>query len=246
VIVEMRNGEVRNATLPSITAGKKLAELQGTDCDALVLGKGAKSGAEKVKTFGLKKVFYSEAPAVADYTAEAYAEVAKGMVQEKGYQTALATATTMGKDLMPRLAALVDAGMVSDCTGVEKKDGGIAYVRPMYAGNADARVVIETPTHVLTVRETAFDAATPDGPPAEVAEVPVNIDPAALKARFVEYRLTKSARPELTEAKIIASAGRGVKDANGVKLIEQPSAGADPSSTRGSCPTICRWARPGR
>jgi len=221
VIVEMRNGQVRNATLPGITAGKKLAELQGTACDALVIGKGAKAGADKVKSLGLKKVFYSEAPAVADYTAEAYAQVAKGVVQEKGYNVVLATATTTGKDLMPRLAALLDAGMVSDCTGVEKGDGGIAYIRPMYAGNADARVVIETPIHVLTARETAFDAATPGGPAAEVAEVAVNIDPASLKARFVEFQLTKSARPELTEAKIIASAGRGVKDANGVKLIEQ-------------------------
>lgn len=221
VIAEMREGEVRHPSYPAIAAGKKLAELLGTDCDLLVLGKGAKAGAEKVKDFGAKTVYWSEVPAVAEYTAEGHAQVAGDLVKEKGFTAVLAAATTTGKDMMPRMAALLDAGMVSDVIAFQKGDAGVVYVRPMYAGNAEATVVVETPVHVLTVRETAFDAAAPGGVPAAVVEVAVAADPASLKAKFVSYQLTKSARPELTEAKAVVSAGRGCKDAEGVKLVEQ-------------------------
>ncbi len=221
LVAEMREGEVRHATYPAITAAKQLAETMGTDFDILVLGKGSQAGAEKLKDFGAKNVWWSEAEPVAEYTAEAYAQVTADLIKDKGHTAALAPATTTGKDLMPRLAALLDAGMVSDAIGFEKGDEGVVYIRPMYAGNALARVVIDTPIHVLTVREAAFDAAAPGGNGAAVAELPVSLDPAALKARFVEYQLSKSERPELTEAKVIVSAGRGVKDAEGLKLIEQ-------------------------
>lgn len=221
VIAELREGEVRHASYPAISAGRKLAELLGTDYDLLLLGKGAKAGAEKLKDFGAKTVHWSEAPAVAEYTAEGHALAASELVKSKGFAAVLSPATTTGKDMLPRLAALLDAGMVSDVIGFQKGDAGPVYVRPMYAGNAEASVVVETPVHVLTVREAAFDAAAPGGVPAAVAELAVTADPASLRARFVSYQLTKSARPELTEAKAVVSAGRGCKDAEGVKLVEQ-------------------------
>ena len=217
VIAEIREGDVRHASYPAITAGKNLSGLRGTDFDVLLMGTGAKAGAEKLKDFGAKNVFWSEAPAVADYTAEGYAAVAAELVKGKGHSVVLMAATTTGKDFIPRLAGLLDAGMVSDVVGLEKD----AYIRPMYAGNALARIAVDTPVHCLTVRETAFDPAAPGGLAAAVSEVPVSIDPASLKAKFVAYNLTKSARPELTEAKIVVSVGRGAKDAAGIKLVEQ-------------------------
>jgi electron transfer flavoprotein alpha subunit len=217
VIAELREGEVRHSNYPAITAGKTLAGLRGADLDLLVLGTGAKAGAEKLKDFGAKNVYWNEAAAVADYTAEAHAAATAELVKAKGYAAVLMAATTTGKDMIPRLAGLLDAGMVSDVVAVEKD----AYIRPMYAGNALAKVAVDTPVACLTVRETAFDAAAPGGPAGAVLEFPVSLDPASLKAKFVAYNLTKSARPELTEAKIVVSAGRGVKDAAGVKLIEQ-------------------------
>ncbi len=221
VIAEMREGDVRHASYPAVTAGKALAETLATDYDVLVLGKGAGAGAQKLKDFGAKTVHFSEADAVADYTAEAHASAACALVKEKGYKAVLAPATTTGKDLLPRLAALLDAGMVSDVIRFEKGEGGVVYVRPMYAGNAEARVTVATDVHVLTVREAAFDAAAPGGVPAAVSELAVPADAASLPAKFVAYQLTKSARPELTEAKTVVTAGRGVKDAEGVKVVEQ-------------------------
>mgnify|MGYP003574520614 CR=1 FL=1 len=221
VIAEMREWEVRHATYSALGAGKQLAELLNAHYDIMVLGKGSQNGADRLKDFGANNVYWSEAASVADYTAEAYAEVAKKLVGDNGYTTVLAAATTTGKDLMPRLAGLLDSGMASDVTGFDKSDDGLTYIRPMYAGNADARVIIDTPTQILTVRETAFDHAAPGGQDAAVSEVAVDLDASSLKARFVEFNLSKSERPELTEAKVVVSAGRGCKDADGVKLIEQ-------------------------
>jgi len=218
VIAELREGEVRHATYPALTAAKQLAEVVKTDYDVLVLGTGAKAGAEKLKDFGAKNVLWSEAAAVGAYTAEGHAAAAAPLVKEKGYTAVLAAATTTGKDLLPRLAGVLGAGMVSD---VVCFDAGPVFIRPMYAGNALAKVAVDTPVAVLTVRETAFDAAAPGGAAASVSELAVSVDAGSLKARFMGYQLSKSARPELTEAKAIVSAGRGVKDAAGIALVEQ-------------------------
>jgi len=221
VIAELREGLLKTASLSAVAAGKALSELTGFPFDILALGKGAGAAAESLKNLGAATVLVSEAEAVADYLAEAHAAAAAELVRSRGYKTVLAAATTTGKDLMPRLAGLLDAGMVSDVTGFAREGDVIEYLRPMYAGNAVARVVVETPVAVLTVRETAFDAAKPGAFASAVEEVQVNVGEAAGKARFVEYRLTRSERPALTEAAFVVSAGRGVKDASGVRLIEK-------------------------
>lgn len=218
VIAEIREGVLRPASYSAVAAGQALAELTGLGMDLLLLGKGAKGVAEASLGQG-GTVHVSEAAALADYTAEGHAAAAAQLVQEKGYTHVLTPATTTGKDLMPRLAGLLDAGMVSDVTLFEKGDAGVVYTRPMYAGNADAKVVVETAIQTCTVRETAFDAAAPTA--GSTTELAVDLDPASLKAKFVSFNLTQSGRPELTEAKVVVSAGRGTKDAEGVKLIEQ-------------------------
>ena len=218
VIAEIREGAMRPATYAAVAAGQSLAGVTGLGMDIVLLGKGAKSVAEASLGQG-GTVYVSEADVVAEYTAEAHAAAIAQLVQEKGYSHILHAATTTGKDLMPRLAGLLDAGMVSDVTLFEKGDAGVVYTRPMYAGNADAKVVVETATQVCTVRETAFDAVAPAA--GSATELALALDPASLKAKFVSFNLTQSARPELTEAKIVVSAGRGTKDAEGIKLVEQ-------------------------
>ena len=218
VIAELREGELRPASYAAVAAGQNLAELTGLGMDILLLGKGAKAVAEASLGQG-GTVYVSEADAVADYTAEGHAAAAAQLVNDKGYTQILGAATTTGKDLLPRLAGLLDAGMVSDVIRFEKGEAGVVYTRPMYAGNADAKVVVDTPIAVCTVRETAFDAVAPAA--GSATELALELDPANLKAKFVGFDLTQSARPELTEAAIVVSAGRGVKDAEGIKLIEQ-------------------------
>ncbi len=214
VIAEMRQGALRSPTFPAITAGKALATTMGAGCDLLVLGQGAKAAADSLAGYGAGTIYYSEAASVAEYTAESHAATAAALIQEKGYKAALMAATSTGKDLMPRLAGLLGAGMVSDAIGFE---AGV-YLRPMYAGNAIARVAVETPVAVVTARETAFDPAQAAGGASPVVEATAA---EGAGAKFVSYQLVTSSRPSLTEAKIVVSAGRGVKDAAGVKQVEE-------------------------
>ncbi len=216
IVAELRDGEVRSSNYPVIAAAKALGAINGATYDILALGKGAVAAAEVLKGFGAANVFYSEADVVADYTAEAYAAATAAVAADKGAKVVMAAATTTGKDVMPRLAGLIGAGMVSDVIGFEA-DG---YLRPMYAGNAIGKIAVDTDVAVMTVRETAFDAAAAGGD-AAVSEVSFDVDAGSLKARFVEYKLTESGRPDLAEASIIVSGGRGVKDADGMKVVEE-------------------------
>jgi electron transfer flavoprotein alpha subunit len=150
--------------------------------------------------------------------ADAHAEVLAGIVEKFGFETVLATATAVGKDLLPRLAARLGAGMASDVTHFN--DDG-TFERPMWAGNAIATVNIEGPRRVLTVRGTAFDPA-PRGETAEVRRVEVVLDPSRPRARFVEFNETKSDRPVLTEASIVVSGGRGLKSGENFKTVLEP------------------------
>ncbi|PLX40957.1 MAG: electron transfer flavoprotein subunit alpha [Deltaproteobacteria bacterium] len=209
VIAEIRQSELRASSYNTIAAAKA----KGGDFDILLLGKGSAAGADALKEFGAGTVYYSEADAVAEYTAESYAKTVAALVGEKGYTAVMMGATTTGKDMIPRLGGLLGAGMVSDVIGFD----GANYLRPMFAGNAIATVEVNTPVAVMTVRETAFDAAAPSGGVSAVAEATAVGDD---RAKFIEYRLTESSRPDLGAASIIVSAGRGVKDADGVKQVE--------------------------
>jgi len=125
----------------------------------------------------------------------------------------------MGKDLMPRIAARLDAPMASEIIAIN--DDG-TFVRPMYAGNALATVELEGPVRVVTVRGTAFDAANPVGNSAPVEKVKADLDPAGLKMAFVGFNEIKSDRPQLTEARIIVSGGRGLKSGDNFKTVLEP------------------------
>jgi len=218
VLAELRQGELRSSIYPIITAASTLGAAMGCGFDVVLMGTGAAKGAEALKGFGAANLFYSEAPQVAEFTAEAYAAAAAALVNAKGYKAVLMVASTAGKDTMPRLAGLIAAGMVSEVIGFRKEGDTVVYLRPMYAGNAIAKVAVDSAVAVMTVRETSFDAAKAGSSSSAVAEFTPETGEA--NSRFVEYMLTKSERPELGEAGAIVSAGRGVKDAEGVALVE--------------------------
>jgi len=137
----------------------------------------------------------------------------------KSYSHVLAPATSNGKNIMPRVAALLDVQQISDISAVESAD---TFVRPIYAGNALATVKSKDPIKVITVRGTAFDAAAASGGSATVEQVPAPAD-AGLSA-FVSRELSKSERPELTAAKVIVSGGRGMASGENFTKVLEPLA----------------------
>ena len=210
VIAEHNNQELKQSTLPTITAATEL----GKDIHLLIAGHHAKSVIEKASgTKHLTKIITADNPAYEHQLAENLASLIAEMAND--YSHILAPASTFGKNLMPRLAALLDVGQLSDITEVISED---TFKRPIYAGNAFATVKSLDPIKVITVRTTAFDAATAGEDEVPLSQCDIVID--AGQSQFIKQELTKSERPELTSARIVISGGRGLQSGENFKMLE--------------------------
>jgi len=207
-----------NATLSDQTAKALSAALKiGSDVHVLVAGKGAKAAADAAaKLTGVTKVLLAEADALAERLAEPLAATIVALAG--GYDTIIAPATTSGKNVMPRVAALLDVMQLSEITEVVAPD---TFKRPIYAGNAIQTVQSTDKVKVVTVRTASFQAA-PEGGSAPVESVSAAADPGL--SAFVENRLSESDRPELTSAKIIISGGRALGSAEKFQEVILPVA----------------------
>ena len=217
VVAEHDNASLKGATLNTISAATKL----GGDVVVLVAGSGAAGAVEAAaKVAGVSKVLSADAAAFADLGAENLAAQALAVVKASGgaISHVLAPATTFGKNVLPRVAALLDVAQISEIVAIESAD---TFVRPIYAGNALATVKSADPVKVITVRTTAFEAAG-EGGAAAVEQVAATGDLGLSK--LVGRELTKSARPELGAAKIIVSGGRGMGSGENYKQVLEPLA----------------------
>jgi electron transfer flavoprotein alpha subunit len=214
VLLETTDSGVRSTSLPALTAARLLAQHHGGPVVALVMG-GAAAAADAARY--ADKVLSYDAPALRAPLAESWAPVLAEAVKKLGASALVASATSTGKDVLPRVAALLEAGMASDITAVK---GPKTFRRPTFAGNALTDVEVLTPLVVASVRQTEFAAATPAAAAGVVeAQDAGAVD--ALGAEFVGLHSTKSARPELTEAAVVVSGGRGMKSGENFKVLEE-------------------------
>ncbi|HKC02614.1 MAG TPA: FAD-binding protein [Sphingomicrobium sp.] len=197
LLVEHEGGKVRDATLPAVTAAAKLGEVHALVAGANVAGVAAAAA----KIAGVAKVLTADAAHLEHQSAEAVAPVAARLMAN--YDALVAPATTFGKNIAPRVAALIDVMQISDVIGVEDAN---TFVRPIYAGNAIATVRSSDARKVLTVRGTAFENAAREGGSASIEQVDAGQDTGS--SSFVSMDASQSERPELTSAKIIVSGGR--------------------------------------
>ncbi|MFM9980278.1 MAG: electron transfer flavoprotein subunit alpha/FixB family protein [Burkholderiales bacterium] len=210
VIAEHDNASIKVATLNTVAAAAKI----GGEVHVLVAGGGsAGAAAAAAKIPGVTKVLHADAPQLADFLAENVAAVVVGLA--KGYSHVLAPATSNGKNVMPRVAALLDMQQISEIVAVESPD---TFVRPIYAGNALATVQSSDAIKVITVRTTGFDAVAAEGGSAAVESVAAAADSGL--SSFISREVSKSERPELTAAKIIVSGGRGMGSGDNFKILE--------------------------
>jgi electron transfer flavoprotein alpha subunit len=180
----------------------------------LVVGEGVAEAAQAAaKLPGVAKVLVADSPIYAHPLAEPLAALLATLAP--GYSHLLAPATTMGKNVMPRLAALIDVQPISDVAAVVDAD---TFVRPIYAGNALATVKSSDATKVITVRAASFDPLPEEGGSAAIEAIAPADDPGL--SRFVGQELSKSERPELTAARIVVSGGRGLGSSENFKLID--------------------------
>ncbi len=199
VVADVHGNSIDESTLKTVTAAKAI----GGDVDVLVAGSGAgDAAAAAAKIDGVRKVLHADGAQYAHRLAEPFADLIVSVAGD--YDAILKSAATTGKNVMPRVAALLDVMQISEIVAVEAPD---TFVRPIYAGNAMQTVKSSDAKKVITVRATSF-AAAGQGGSAEVTTVNAPADPGL--SSFVSEDLTKSDRPELTGAKIVISGGRAL------------------------------------
>ena len=209
VVGEHDNSVLKPSTLNAVTAAGQL----GSEIDLLVAGFTCDSAAEHAaRVAGVSRVLKAEAECLADALAENLAPLIVKLAE--GYTHVVAPASTFGKNVLPRAAALLDVQQISDISTIESED---TFTRPIYAGNAMATVRSKDAVKLITVRTTAFEAAAEDGdvPVEEVSAV----EDAGL-SRFAGEELTRSERPELTTANIVISGGRGMQSGENFPMLE--------------------------
>ncbi len=213
VIAEHDGSALKPATLNALAAAKQIA---GGDVDLLVAGKGCRAAAAAAAQVpGVRKVLLADDVVYDHGLAENVAPLVVGLAGH--YAHLLAPATTGGKNLMPRVAALLDVMQISDISAVVSPD---TFVRPIYAGNALQTVQSRDPIKVITVRGTAFPPGAATGGAAPIEAVATATAGAGLSA-FVRAELSKSERPELTSARIVISGGRGMQSGDNFRLLER-------------------------
>lgn len=210
VLAEHDNQQVKPATLNAVAAARAI----GGEIHLLVAGSGASAAARHAATVeGVARVLHADGPSLAGMLPENVAPLVVGLAG--GYSHILAPATGFGKNVCPRVAALLDVAQISEVVAVESAD---TFVRPIYAGNALATVQSKDACKVLTVRTTAFEATGMAGGPAAIEPVPAPADSGA--SQMLGQELTKLARPELTSARVVVSGGRGMQNGENFKLLE--------------------------
>lgn len=211
ILAEHENGALRPATLNVIAAAGQI----GGDVTVLVAGQGTEAVANAAAAVaGVAKVLHADDAAYANEIAENLADLV--IAQADSFEHILFAATASGKNVMPRVAALLDVAGISDITEVKSAD---TFVRPIYAGNAMATVQSGDAKKIITVRTTSFEAAADSGGSASVEAVAATA--ASDKVSFVGQELSQSDRPELTSAKTVVSGGRGMQDGDNFKMLDE-------------------------
>ena len=211
VLADHDNGQLAGATLNTVTAASQI----GGDIHVLVAGDASGDVARAAADVaGVAKVLVANGDSLGHGIAENVAPLIQEMAS--GYSHLFAPATTTGKNIMPRVAALLDVMQISDIVQVVDAN---TFQRPIYAGNALATVTSDEAIKIVTVRSTAFEAAAADGGSASIEDAAAGID--AGLSSYVKSELSSSERPELTSAPIVISGGRGMQDGSNFAMLEK-------------------------
>jgi len=216
VFIETADETIRSSSLPAIAAARQIGDKRGGPVVGVVIGQSMAAAAADAARY-VDSVLTFDHEGLAQPLAETYAPVLQKALSDEGADALVATATAVGKDILPRLSALIDAAMASDI--VEVTDAS-TFVRPTYAGNALSEVTLSTSTIVVSVRQTGFDAAEPLAAAGNIKSGDPG-SPDALGARVTGLHTSKSERPDLAEADIVVAGGRGMKEAANFKALEE-------------------------
>ncbi|HEX2723276.1 MAG TPA: electron transfer flavoprotein subunit alpha/FixB family protein [Gemmatimonadaceae bacterium] len=221
---EARNGELRKVALECVTAARKLADATGGEVHALLVGSPGIAGkAEQLAQHGADVVFTCEHDAFAQYNAEATAAIAADKVKAGGYRAVLFATSALGRDLAPRVAGKLAAGIVTDVIAIELTGETLTVKHPMNIGKVVATITIAGTPAVVGLRPNTFSPIQ-NAKPGRVESLSPVSDPSTSRVRVTETVTGKSGKLDLAEAPVIVAGGRGLKAAENFKLVEDLAA----------------------
>lgn len=219
---EQRDGKLRRPSLEAVSEARRLAGPLGATVEAVLIGSSIGGLAAELGHYGADKVHLFDDPAFSSYATESFARAMAKVIGEAQARVVLIPFTAMGKDLAPRVAARVGAGLVSDCSGLAVKDGQLEARRAMYSGKAYGTVRWNSPIQLATLRANVFSVGAADA--SRNAEVVGHSVDGSARARVVAVNATAVGKIELTEASTIVSGGRGIKGPEHFHLVEELAA----------------------
>ncbi|HVP57393.1 MAG TPA: electron transfer flavoprotein subunit alpha/FixB family protein [bacterium] len=222
VVCEQRDGEVKRVTHEALSEASRLAAALGGEVAALLVGSGVKAKAAALAAYGAKRVFVADDAKLGTYAVEAYTNVAKKVCDDAKPDIILVPATSLGKDLAPRLAARIRAGLASDVIRCEVADGSVVVTRPIFAGKALLSLKVVSQPQVISLRPKVMALAEPNPAlSAEVTDVAVAGLVDNIRTNVTKTERAATGRPDVSEADIIVSGGRGTKAPENFKVLEQ-------------------------
>ncbi len=229
-VVEQREGKIRGISNEVVSAAARIAgELGGSVHALLVGGAGISADAGSLGRFGAETVRVAEMDALAGYHPEGYTQVVSGAVRSGDYAAVVFGASAQGKDLAPRVAAVLDVPLASDITGLEVEGDSVVAVRPVFSGKAFSTLTFAARPAVLTIRPNVFPAKeNPAGGNVETFS-PEGVDPGSWKIRVKEFQAAGGGAKDVAEASIVVSGGRGMKGPENWTILEdlRDALGAD-------------------
>ncbi len=223
VFAEVKEGNIRKVSFELLSQGKKMAEKLGEELVAVLLGSRVEGLTGRLAEYA-DKVYWADDPALAQYTTDPYTTILTNLLKEHQPSIFLCGATVVGKDLSPRVAARLQTGLATDCTGLTIGDNGLLIAkRPVYAGKAYVEVTcpVSRP-QMASVRPNVLEMIPPAaGKKGDAVKVEAKVDPASLRTAVVEVVKAAGAKVDLTEAEIIVSGGRGIKGTENFKVLEE-------------------------
>lgn len=219
IVAEQRDSRFKKAALESATAARTLADTLGAELIGLVAGSGVTPIAGELGAGGVRTVIAVDQPDLARHSNTALAKVIASVATQEKADIIILSATLTGKDLAPRVAAKLNAGLAADCVALTVENGEVIATRPVYAGKALVDVAVTTPVKIFTLRPNVFPAPS-SGEKAQVEQRRVPMESSDFGAVVTATRVA-SGRPDVAEADVIVSGGRGMKGPEHFALIEQ-------------------------
>ncbi len=219
VFAEQREGQIKKVVFELLSEGRKVADQLGEELCAVLLGKDVAGLVDSLGEYGVDKVYITESDGLENYTTDGYTNVVTDLIKEHQPSVFLLGCTITGRDLAAQVAQRLETGLMTDCTGMEVVDGQLVFTRPIYAGKAFVKASCPEARPVMaTIRPNTFTAEAKPKTPETVKVTP---DIGNIRQVIKDIVRQVSERPELTEADIIVSGGRGMKGPENFKILEE-------------------------